>query len=38
MSNLVESRRRGKEIFYRLPDKSKKRFRSLLDKGLNFVT
>ena len=38
MSNLVESRRSGKEIFYRLPDKTRKRFRSLLDKGLNFVT
>jgi len=38
MMGLVESRRKGKEIFYCLPDKTKRKMKSLLDKGFNLVT
>jgi len=38
MMGIVEPRRKGKEIFYRLPDRMRRKMKSLLDKGFNLVS
>ncbi len=38
MAKIVEANRKGKEIFYRVPVKTRRKMKALIDRGLSLVT